>query len=1812
MSDDVIKRLLIKLGIDGSDATAFISKLQGALDRLNESQKTSAAERKSAQADDVSAMAKQAELARQQVAVSAEQTANLKEQIEAKRLSVTELQKEIAQERAKLEVRQSTLRIMAMEGQLSGEALKNMEKQIALERQRLVLQQAQLRATGVSNAQRETEKGGNEGGLLGMAAKGLLGKGLVGSIAGGILGGAAAVESVKMLMEGVHELGEALIEASGPAQTLRVEFEKLAKSKGANPEELIQQLRQATRGLVSDSQLFQVSTSFMRQGMKLTTDQMSQLISNTVNLALASGHTAPEALNALTRAFQTGRPFMLAHVTGLTQMDLRMQSLPRNIDPVIAKTATFTKFLEATNVAMKKTGVTATTLPQLFTQLDVAQKDFIEAMAEGVLETGDFGRNIQEMSKKLVDALPKVIEVGKAIGENLADAMKWLIDHWPEIKTGLEVITAVKLVDWAAGGAAAIWKLVDALNALKVAQVGESLAGAFPGVGSLLGQFGKTAEKVPGGVVAGSAEGAAESVAGGMAGGAAGGAGVGLASGPLLAIAAGIAAITVVVGLAWRKWGGAEMRGEGQKGSFDINPQTGQPFYRSGREAEPFEKDKQNYDYMRRQQEMIAAPPSAAYAEATKREPPKEKEGQVSLADLQNMEEMKKLASLKATIAREQAKLELDQAKEEADAELEILKSKYARGLIEMDQYVAAEKAIRTQEYTAQVDELGKEREAEKAAIAQKHAEDKDLNPQAKALAKEAERKEEEAVDAKFDIQEQQAYAAHLKVLAGLNDKAAEDHKAAEKTLQQEILKLQKDGLTEQQSLLEKQFKQGNVGPNDYIAKRRDMIQQEAQLVQNELAQELADTSKSEDEKAKIRVKGIEAALTAQKQLTDFDQTQEQIQVQAIEASYSRIKADLEHQQAAAQLGVQQRTPGSRGDETKILQEMLDANRLYIAQLTQRLSLEKNEPELWAKTVDQIKAATDQQIKWNQQLADAKNYAAPLAGLMGSIGDALGKAGATNAEQVLRSMTESLEQISKLFSQSSFKIGFHTQKPKPVNLPALPEQKAAQTPAAAEAEYTKTLQQNIESLKSAATKEANDRAAATDKLIKDLNALGLAAEHTTAKLSGGAAVPKVPELAGPQLDGRAPAPILPPVGPAPIVAGGGMSIPTTTNTSPTSIGTQGGGAGSAGGGSSQGPGNVISEFVQGIKSGGAQMQAALNDMAKALSAAVSSVGNFISSLKGAKSGAGGALSGGLSGLSMGMQVGGMFGPMGAAIGAIAGGIGGAITGGIVGHKEAEMKKDVKLVQDQLQNIVDQLNAGTISMADALAQLRQERMAAISMLSGGKGGKGKKGQPSQLQTVLEQIDQQIQQLVNEQNQLIDQMNQNILEMGQGIYWQPVLNQLDQIVQKYQQFASAAQGNTQEVAAANQFLTTSLENYSQTMQQTFLADQEQAIQNALQLLQLEQEQAEMANQYQSQVYGILTQGVTSRQMSGAQTKGGEIEALNQQYSQQQQQMQQEIAVAQYKYQIQQQIFGLASTQVGLEMELVAVQEQQANNTQQSVVVLQQAIEAINEALATGNLPGLLTGVTSTGTQGLTGILQLLGLNPTGIPGVTGGGINYLSELPNQWQGIINFMNTIDPNFTMDVIQAMMSAPGSAARQNLVSLIANPTYGLGTSAQMQYGTPYLQQFEQWITSGASLPAGTPVPSPQPGGYAEGTTYVPQTGIAQLEQGEAVIPSAMNPWGGDASGGTPFAIGMDQQSVNSSTSAAMSDANLQVEQQIYQLVMSRVSAEWNLVQAKIQLLQAEQSNATGGVTSFEGGMQKVFELRGRYGSGGARTQYL
>jgi hypothetical protein len=121
-----------------------------------------------------------------------------------------------------------------------------------------------------------------------------------------------------------------------------------------------------------------------------------------------------------------------------------------------------------------------------------------------------------------------------------------------------------------------------------------------------------------------------------------------------------------------------------------------------------------------------------------------------------------------------------------------------------------------------------------------------------------------------------------------------------------------------------------------------------------------------------------------------------------------------------------------------------------------------------------------------------------------------------------------------------------------------------------------------------------------------------------------------------------------------------------------------------------------------------------------------------------------------------------------------------------------------------------------------------------------------------------------------------------------------------------------------------------------------------------------------------------------------------------------------------------------------------------------------------------------------------------------------------------------------------------------------------------------------------------------------------VPTTGPAILHAGETVTPAG----------------GSTASSFNSAISEASSGSQLlAVHQQIFDLAQARVGMETTLLQAQQAQTQAEmqrmavlsqlltqmQSGGQGtAVQSLEGSFARVYQLRGRYGSAGFRTETL
>jgi hypothetical protein len=476
------------------------------------------------------------------------------------------------------------------------------------------------------------------------------------------------------------------------------------------------------------------------------------------------------------------------------------------------------------------------------------------------------------------------------------------------------------------------------------------------------------------------------------------------------------------------------------------------------------------------------------------------------------------------------------------------------------------------------------------------------------------------------------------------------------------------------------------------------------------------------------------------------------------------------------------------------------------------------------------------------------------------------------------------------------------------------------------------------------------------------------------------------------------------------------------------------------------------------------------------------------------SGASGAVSGGVSG----MQFGSAFGPFGA----LAGGLAGGLMGGISGAKEKQLQQDIHKIQDQMQSIITSMQEGAITLGTAIQDLRAERQAAIQTLSqdpkGGKGGGkgGSKGtSPSQAQAVIDQIDAQIAQLVQTQQQLLSQLDQQVAILANPQPFQQYVQSLDQIIQQYQQYMNAAAGSTTAMANAQLYLNESLQSYVTTLGQQLNQAQQSAIQDSLTLLNLEYQRQQIINQEAQQEYDILTQGVLTRQRTTAMTKGQQIGQIQYEANMQLQQIDEQIALQQYKVQTEQEIFDLATTRIGLETQLLSLQEAQADQQNEQTAALLQVVQQLQTGMASGSLMGSLSslGSTPTGTGLLTTIMGQLGLGgnlPGSVLTGVGGATNYLSQIPQQYQSVTNYINNLDPNFLQNLWSAMQTPSGSQQRQS-VAAEAQPYGDDANTSGYDFNS-----FMQWIQGGAAITGTTATVSNAPvatgpQGLPTGTTF-------------------------------------------------------------------------------------------------------------------------
>lgn len=1740
MADDSLKKLLVKLGISTGDWKTAVQDIRKQLQAVNDEEKARFVEKQKLSQQELSntkqLIADQQKLAAEAKAMMAldqAKTAWQKQQQEAVKTRIVQVQLETAENKKQV---------------VEQQALLQLEKQrLSLEQQRARLQGRPGAVQGsdlLSRLGRPTNLSGlassGLGALLGMDMQGAVGTGGIFGALGGLLGGAAGGPlgaifggalggsiggGVSTLIEKIKELGKAVYEASGQASQLREQFEKLSARAGADPTEFLNKLRMATRGLADDTQLYRVANNFMQSGVKASSDQIARLAELTVALSRATGKDATTAMNSLVRASLTGRTMMLAMTTGIDRQSLSLKGMSSTMDATTRKTMEFNQVLQAMEKRFAEVGTPVATLPELMKQISNVQKNLIDDFTQAVVRSKGFQDAISAISKGLFDLQGK-LDIGKkaaAVGEAIGNAFELVVPL-----------------------AKALWAAVNALwTQFKIFE--QAVVGV---INLALKPFGTSIENI-------------------------------VFGGPFQDFKTEIAKIIYTLDtftlrlqlntLTVQEW--ADKTKAVLHGNFD-------------------ELSKITDEYQQKQADLMLE--FSKNVIATEKWRTGTGKGVTPAGphqpDADTLALKKQLQKLDLQLEEQYNKQKLEMRLEEIEKEKEALKNLYDDGILSLQEYVAQEQQWLEKSHQAKLAQI----EADRAAKV------KELNLQGSETGEDPRvtSRRVALTNAQAQSQVDKENLANQKEQAAFTRQLLLDQVAARREYVTAVNKIEQEGVQERIKILDGEFKEGKLSADDYLNQKRALIQQELQLKMDALNQQFLAEKNNEADQAKTRVQMVEAQIVAEKQLTELAQNEGKIRTEALTNSYNAAMQYLKAQYELVQSfesggGAGVKPPGGLIGESgetvlKAEQELNDQQLARLLTEMQRLDDEgKQFSDEWINIQKQISATVAEQQKLNVELAKAKDYATPLANLFDKFASLAGQGGThsifgkgflgglQSAAKMLRDMaayqtgvgaqgsgnvfTDALKSFGDLFSKQPKKAG-----PSPAKTAQEIFQRQLEKTATTTDTFGVTLSNTAAKVNSTFTSFSTT----VDNGVNQLQLLAQGAQAAAQKLMNlgtGGAAPAASQLPGTSgITGGAVTP--PEFGPVMGQLPGTSSLPSGFDDLDKLSSSA----------------SKAADSLDKTSSQGTSFASKISDFEKGISGAITAIGGFIGSITGAKSTSGGILSGGMGGTQMGQEMGkgiaDLFGSTSKSIpivGSIIGGVGGAILGGITGAKQAAMEKEARLIKQKLDQVNDNLKNGFIDMNQAIQQLQ-----ALAAESQANLGGSKKGQ-AQNQQIQDQIAQQIQQIKDEQRKVIQDLIRQLDILKAPLGEQPIIQQLDQIIQKYEQFVSAAGGNVQQMAMANQFLMDSLAQYKTTLGDDIRKAQETAINDAMHLTDLIDQQNQLLidrnniiNQANQSIYNVMSQGVITRQTGAFTQKGAEIEQIEQQRDQQLKNIdkqilanQEEIDLTRFKLATEQKIFSLATTRIGLEQQLLQTQEQDA---QEQLAQVQSQIDAYNHIVAYLANPTYGLGLNAIVPNQLYNILYMLGLT---------------SEL---WKNAPQ--NFYPPGYN-----------GPGAQQ--------PTFGGGTMGGGGF-------------HGFGGGGGRGRPGPGIGFNYGVTGTVQETGLATVHKGEKILPPGrgraseplikpeVTPAGVAASVSTAI---MNLQMKHATTMHSLSVARIGMEMDLVGKQRAQTMLEFQrLDQLKELISRMQRTGDFLGGGTLEAMMQRIYEIRGRYGSGGFTRESL
>lgn len=1606
--------------------------------------------------------------------------------------------------------------------------------------------------------------------LRGVAATPAAGGGLLGKVAGMagfMMGGGLGVQMLAAVTAGnalygvlgkvAEKMKEVLLGTSAEVQ-LREQFEKLTERAGEDPTVVLNKMKAATRGLVDEQQLFRVSNNFMQSGVKASSDQIAELTKYTVGLARAQGKDATQAMQAMVRASLTGRTAILAMVTGIDRQQLMLKGVGQAIDPVVRKNKEFANTLSVLKQRYSEIGEPQLTFKDRMERINIAVDEFYHHVAEAVNRSSGF----QFLMSKLADTADRLVKNSTSLVESVADALS----------PAFAILASV--LDTVGASLDAVFEISNLmLMPLKLMAQGVEEVIHFLFMGSegtdsfvsslftLHGFIGRVAQVI---VLFSS----------------------GLEQAALGAKAAG----SIIMDVA--KGDFAAAQGALNNYYADMN-KLADDTYKKMTKLEAVIKGQKQSQKPAAGKTKTAPDPRAASA----------------------------LARAQLAYERAVAKEALEIAKERVEEEKELTDKQYKNGITTIQQFIDQRKAQERELFQARLAEFDAESKAKKKELEQELADGKVYG----AVAA----KRRQTMDVQLRTQREELERSLMKTLKSIDDQGEADLRSAHKKYLSEQQSLDKSEFDFRKKLTEQSFKDGVVSANEYLSARKAQIDEEYQFTINQAALQYQFAEKNAVSMAELQTAVAKAQQQREHDLTDLTEKELDTRLEAVKSRYQAAQQYL--QGITGLVGTPQESSffGTTNVQVVGLMQALNAQRLKNLQDSLADLNKESDSYLqdWMKVSGEINQAYQEQVKLNQEMAKAKDYLDPLSRIFGQMATTFGslsktlQEGLTRSASILESMSKYKTTLTPGMTGSPFKDAWTGVKGLFGKGPLAKQATQTLTPSGMMDKLVQSVGQAISKVDQFGNKIVTGAESATSNLgstfqriattfdatVPPIKSLADAAAEAAAKLqkfaeaaTGGASWQQQ------QTTGELPA------GP---FAGPGVFSPGTTVTGSAGVSTivdRGPLAGET-----VAPGQVSFGQLQdiGIKGiadkfkklnsamgeGKSSIQEKLAGFANGLGGAMNIVGGVIGIITGSKTPGQGAMSGALQGFSTGAA----FGPIGMAVGAI----GGAAMGAIFGNKQQRVDEILRKSKETSDNIMHSLNMGATKLGDAINELKSLEAATLSQLNSSK--KGRKQAPA----AKAQFDQEINSLLEQQKKILDQLHESLALVMSPLPYQEFISSLDQIITKYKDFASAAAGNAEEMARANQFLVLSLEQYAQTEANQLNQAELSAVQNAIQLNDLLTQRSQMMAQYTTQVMDIMAQGNVVHQTTAAMKKAQQLQLLKTNYEREKENLDAQIAVAQDRYDKEKQIFDLATTRIDLETQLVALQEGQTTLDLQRVAALQDLVNKL-QGMTPDQLANLQTLPALLASLGLGGV----GASAMGVPA-----------------SILQFLQSFQGpggQFSQDEINALLTAlqKGSIQQGRTTQLRLSAALGYSPDAQAM-----VQQIMNVIGSGKSgmnfldqlMSAWTNASGPS-------SLFDPNTGLPLSSGGSPVSPSnplpvtivgggAVNP--PSVASGSTIAVAATRVASVAANAIDTGAARLGTESQIHSLAMDRAAVEMQVnrarataasmdiahVQALRSLLQ-DLKSASGGVLSanLESAFAQLYSVRGRYGAGGFSKEYL